>query len=378
MSTGDIGVLGGYGAVGQVAARMLARTAPGRTLRIGGRRRDRAEQFVASDLGVAGVAVAVDVDDEAALAGFCAGCRVVVNCAGPSYRVLDRVARAAFAAGSDYVDAGGDEPVRTALSDQDGTGRVAVLSSGMMPGLTGLLPRWLAGQAFDEVHALTAHVGTMDRLTPAGAGDYLLSLGGGHGESQAAWRNGARALRSLHPRNDVELPFFPGLVNAYPYLSFEAERTARALALSTMDWFNVFDGGAHMMRALSRLQGAMTGQSDLGPAADELTRAAALDLFGRDPYQLMVFELSGTRHGAPVTRTLVLGGRDTYALTGTVVAMAATAVLAGEVPTGTHYAAEVLAPEVVVKELGDLDAVTVFELYDQAASAAGVAEEGEL
>lgn len=377
MSSTEIAILGGYGTVGRVVARILAQTAPESVLRIGGRSRERAEAF-AEELGACGVAVPVDVDDEHDLARFCDHARVVVNCAGPSYRILDRVAWAAFAAGCDYVDAGGDEPVYKALSDRDTGARVAVLTAGMMPGLTGLLPRWLARQRLDEVSRLTAYVGTMDRLTPAGAADYLLSLGGAYGESQAAWRGGTRVLRTLNPMTEAALPFFPGRVDAYPYLSFETERTARALGLSDVDWFNVFDGGTHMMKALSRLQGAMTGQTDVGPAAAELTRAAALDLFGREPYQLMVFELTGLHEGEPATRTLVLRGNDTYELTGLVVALATTAVLGGEVPPGAHFAAEVLPPEAVVEELRGLKAVTMLEQFDRPAAASSTAEEGEL
>ena len=379
MNDARIAILGGYGAVGSVATRLLAQTVPGAALRIGGRDPSRARALVARELGDSiGQATMVDVWDDAGLARFCAGANVVVNCAGPSYRVLERVALAALDAGAHYVDAGGDEPVFGALSGRDVGDRVAVLSAGMMPGLTGLLPRWLARQGFGTCARLTAHVGTMDRMTPAGAAEYLLSLGGVYGEAQAAWRNGARALRALNPVTDTELPFFPGRVDAYPYLSFESERTVRALGVADADWFTVYDGGSHVMNSLSRLQGAISGQSDPATAAAELTRAAALDLFGRDPYQLMVFELAGTIGGQPLTRTLVLRGSDTYELTGLMTAMSATAILAGRIPRGTHFAAEALAADEVVDELRRLKAVTMLELFDAPAAALAAAEEGEL
>ncbi|WP_449065129.1 saccharopine dehydrogenase NADP-binding domain-containing protein, partial [Planomonospora algeriensis] len=96
-----IGIVGGYGAVGGAAARLLA----DRGVRVGGRDLEAARRFVDEELGGRGEARRVDAYDEAALAAFCRGCRVVVNCAGPSYLLLDRVARAAFRAGADYVDA---------------------------------------------------------------------------------------------------------------------------------------------------------------------------------------------------------------------------------------------------------------------------------
>lgn len=362
--TGRIGLLGGYGGVGTAAARVLFRWGLG-PIRVGGRREERARALVATELDATAEAVPVNVTDAASLARFCDGCDIIVNCAGPSYRVLDTVAVAAFSAGAHYVDPGGDEPVYRRLASRDlaKEGFAAVLDAGLMPGLTGLLPVWLARE-FDKVSGLVAHVGLVDRLTPAGAGDYLLSLGGGHGEARAAWRHGRRVARVLEVMADVELPFFPGRVAAYPYLSVEAERTATGLALSDLTWFNIFDGGGHMSAALGRLQGAMAGFGELEAASAELCCAADLDLFGRYPYQRLVFRLDGHRDGEPRSRTLVLRGTDTYGLTGGMAAMVTKAVLEETIPAGLTYAADVLDPDVVVAGLPGLPGFAGIEVVD--------------
>ncbi len=105
-----VAVLGGYGAVGRATVTGLRRA--GHPIRIGGRDR-AATARVADELGVE--PQPVDLWDDASLAAFCADAAVVVNAAGPSYRVLDRVARAALAADADYVDPGGDQPLVDAL-----------------------------------------------------------------------------------------------------------------------------------------------------------------------------------------------------------------------------------------------------------------------
>ena len=164
----------------------------------------------------------------------------------------------------------------------------------MMPGLTGLLPRHLAGDGFDRVDDLTAYVGGLGTFTMTAAVDYLAALGGGYGKPFASWRSGARALRSLVTMRRVALPFFPGVVTAHPYLSLEAERLPAALGLREIRWYSVFDGeGVPFVLARHRAS-----------AADEVTaasllRAAALDSFGRTPYQLMVFRLDGEAGGTP-------------------------------------------------------------------------------
>jgi hypothetical protein len=349
-----VGIVGGYGAVGAATAGLLSDMGVA-ALRVGGRRLDPAERLLAG-LAAAGAAQAVDAFDAGSLARFCAGCQVVVNCAGPSYQIGDRVARAAQSAGAHYVDPGGDDPVAAALEAGGPHGAwTAILSAGMMPGLSSMLARWLARE-LDSVERLTAYIGTMDHLTPAGAGDYLLSLGGGFGTAQAAWRAGAFAHDALSPAADIRLAFFPGPVTAYPFFSTEAERLVRDLGIRDADWYNVFDGGAHMLGALGRLQGAMAGESALVPAATELIRAAELDMFGRAPYQVIHIQLQGTRAGQPAAPGVVLRGTDTYQLTGAVAAVAARSLMAGRVPPGVHYAAEVIDPDDMLAVLGQLSA----------------------
>ncbi len=378
-----VGVVGGYGAVGSAVVRQLHRSpgVAGMNLRVGGRRLPDAERLVRQELGGRGEAMAVDVYDDEALRRFCAGCRLVVNASAASYLVVDRVARAALAAGADYVDAGGDLPLYERITPLRlaESGRRALVTAGMMPGLTGLLPRWLAGSDFSRPHRLVAYVGVMDRLTPAGAVDYLLSLRSRDEESQAVWLDGRRVARAATAMTDVELPFFPGRVTAYPYLGYEAQRLATDLGLTEVRWHAVFDGGAAMMATLSRLQGAMSGESDLEGAARELAAAADLDMFGKRPYQLMVFELSGAGpDGGDRTRTLLVRSDSTSELTGTVCALAATQVLDGRVPPGAYLAAEGLDGPALVEALRGSGAVRAFELFDGAAAAVSTVEEGAL
>ncbi|MGV9380272.1 saccharopine dehydrogenase NADP-binding domain-containing protein [Nonomuraea sp. NPDC003707] len=354
-----IGVLGGYGAVGGAAARLLAGH-PG--LRVGGRDGAAARRFVDADLGGHGEAWQVDALDAAELARFCAGCQVVVNCAGPSYLLRDRVARAAFAAGADYVDAAGDAAA-FAQADAGAQGRTAVLSAGMLPGLTGLVPRHLAALASPNAGLrLDVYTGGLDRLTPAAAGDFLLAGQEERGAALAAWRDGARVSRALTPVHDVQLPYFPGPVTAYPYLSAEAERVAGELGLVEARWYNVITG-----------DGVLAAASTAGQAAD-LTRAAELELAGRTPYYVLLFQLSSP-HG---TRTLALRTHDSYALTAAVAAHAAMAVLRGEVAAGLHQADAVLDP---ARVLADLEPVAKIEITEAVAPidlVAPVFEEGAL
>ncbi|WP_246236398.1 saccharopine dehydrogenase NADP-binding domain-containing protein [Actinomadura chibensis] len=332
-----VGVTGCYGAVGRALVRRLR----GRP-RLGGR--DLAKVRSLAPPGAE--AVEVDVDDAAALAEFCDGCAVVVNCAGPSASVGDTVALAALRAGAHYVDVAGEQLDRSRLTAL-ARGRAAVLAAGMMPGLSALLPRALA-ERVGRPFRLVARVGGLDRFTKAAALDYVAALHGEDAAPLAAWQ-GHRPLRgALRPAENVVLPHFPGRVSAYPYLSGETQRLARTLDLAEVEWWGVFDGE----RTLRALSGAR--DKEIGQAAEDLELAARLDALGRRPYFQLVFDLDG--------RVLVVRAADSYELTAALAATATRAVAAGRVPPGAHDASAVLDPAAVLKELRDDPAVEVTEL----------------
>ncbi len=366
-----IGLLGATGAVGQAAGEELRALGVGE-LRLGTR-------CPITTLDPAATVVPVDIDDDTALARFCADCRVVVNCAGPSHRILDRVAVAALNAGADYVDAAGDDPVHDLVAGWAPRAgeRTVIVSAGMMPGLSGLLPRWVAGHGFERLDRLTAYVGGLDRFTTAAAGDYLASLRNGYGEPLAAWRHGQRAPGTLEPLRDVHLPFFAGTVTAYPFLGTETERLAHALSIDEVSWYNVFADG-HALAAINRLQASIQVGGDLASAARELVAAAELDVAGRTPYQLLLFQVDGHARGAARTRSVMLRATDSYRLTGCVTALATAALLAGQVSTGVHYAANVLDSQSVLERLQRSPSVAVLEEIDGPLDASDTVERGAL
>ncbi|MGW9350731.1 saccharopine dehydrogenase NADP-binding domain-containing protein [Nocardiopsis flavescens] len=378
MTGGDplIGVVGASGAVGAPAARFLRALGHAR-LRLGGRRPGPLDAL-ARELGPGAEAVPADVHDPASLARFCAGCAVVLNCAGPSYALVDRVALAALAAGADYVDVTGDEPVVAALTGSPLLeGRTAVVSAGLLPGLSALLPRRAAAR-----HGLTrlrAHAGGLERCTEAAAGDLLLSLPGAadasavFGTPLAAWRDGAVEPRALRAADGVRAPHFPLPGFVQPFLTEEVRRLARDLGLREAEWSNVHLG-ARTRTLLSSLAGRPV--ADLPGAAADLRGAADLDLAGREPFYLLVLEL---RDGRGRDTTLVLRTADGYRTTGRVGAWTALEVLRGRVPRGVAHAADVLDPAAAVAALFADPLTGSLKEYEGAFGPAGAAvEEGAL
>lgn len=367
-----IGILGGYGDVGAHAARRLLSLGR-RPLRIGGRNVEAARRFARELSAEAVEHQAVDFREDASLRRFVGGCRIVLNCAGPSYALADRAARAAMEAGADYVDAAGDDALYALLDDEEHRGRrrVAVLSAGLQPGLTALLPRWAAHRAFSQVKGLRSYFGVLDHFTEVAADDYLQAATDGVSEPLAAWRDGRRSGVLTRVRN-AEVPFFPGPAALLPYLNTEGERLAASLRLARGDWYTVLTG-QHILTAFDRARSLERRE-----AVAALRRASLLDLAGREPHVILLAQLDGLRDGAPVTRTLIMRGRRNAELTGTMAALTTLAVDLGQVPAGRHFAADVLDPVTAVGRLRESGAVSALDLLDASIDALGATEEGSL
>lgn len=362
-----VAILGATGVVGRAVVRMLTGLGIGR-LRVGAR--DTSGTAFAG-LPAAAERCRVDASDPDSLAEFCAGTRLVLNCAGPSYLLADRVARAALAAGSDYVDVSGDGPAYRLLTGSPLlTGeRTAVLSAGMLPGLANIVPKVLAEDLTGA--RLVVYAGGIEPFAPASAGDLALSLdssdgaaGDGHwyGETLAAWTDGRRARNALPVREGIEVAGFPGRVTTMPFLTADAERLARSTGLADLHWYNVFVGNA-LRLTLTRLRGRVRSDpATLAAVADEIGAAAELDLAGLDPFYLMAFTLQRPDR----TDTAVLRTPSSFELTAATAVYAAGAVLAGQVPAGLHYADEILDPRGLLDAVAGLGVLPVFQTHRHA------------
>ena len=342
--TGPVGVLGGAGAVGRTAVERLRGF--GLPVLVGGRDLARARE-VARAAGA--TAVAVDLFDDASLAAFCDGCSVVLNCAGPSYRVLDRVARAALHAGAGYVDAAGDLVAVEALGQDPPSGlahHAAVFSAGLMPGLSGLLPRLLLDGT--PVARLDVYVGGSVEISEVSAVDALLTRGPKFGHALAMWRAGQVAAHSLAPLHSITLPGFHGRVHAVPFLSAEMIALASAAGLAELRNYTVYATG-NLPEAFARAWADDDQPPEAHAAA--ITRAARRDVEAHGRHYAVLAHARPPAGSGLVARRVLLRTPDSYPLSGVVAAITARQVAAGAVAPGVHYASEALDPEAVAEEL---------------------------
>lgn len=345
-----IGVIGGYGAVGRHVVGLLGRWDLG-PLRVGGRDADRTARL-AAELGTATghpvQATAVDATDRASLAAFVDGCGVVV-CAAPSVAASAPVAAAVAAAGAALVDAG--DPALALVDAGDpalappSRAQPVVLAAGGLPGMSGLLPRYVAARSGGRVQTLTAYYAVLDEFTEAAAVDYLDGVLDAGTSGASGWVDGHPQRGTAVRRMGVRMPVLDRALTLLPYLDAEGESVARAVRAHRATFF-----AALPQRLAAVLDGART--QDRATAVARLRRAAALETAGRAA-DAAFFVVADDGSG-PVTTVLRAPGISV--LTGATAAAAVRAVVGGRVAAGTHRAAEVLDP------VDTLDALTAADV----------------
>lgn len=303
----------------------------------------------------------VNVYDESSLARFCSGGTVVLNTAGPSSLIGDRVARAADKAGADYVDAYGGRLLSDLFQESRlSMKRRVIHSAGIYPGLSELLPRWLAKTHFDNVHTLRGWSGGRELCSPAAAVDVLASTHQGFGHAGAIWENGNRITNAIAAEADAALPSFAGRVYVQPFLSQELELLVRDLDLRDVRWGNVMASTRALdviarwgsrLGVHARAMNTKAYRQLLQQAVDELVDTARMDLLGQTPYYRLLIEMEGVRAGTSKRIRAVLKAKDSYRVSGAVAANAASMLVTDPPAPGIHRADSILNWEEVLRTL---------------------------
>lgn len=354
--TVTIGLLGATGKVGQGALEVLL-AASGCRIVLGGRDADRRFGRY-KEQGKSIQCMEVDVFDEEALLAFCAECDVVVNCAGPAKRIMDRVALAALRQSAHYVDAAGDERLYRLLMKHQpeltAKGLTFIVSAGIYPGLSELLPAYAAQACFDEVERLELFFAGSGEFSLSAAYDIVCSIEEDSGYGMACCFHGQAQKISGPYRQTYTFPFPAGKRDAYPVLNFEFLEMARRNRLGIACFYNTYPDLSVLGKfmTIKALQQYKTEEQKIASARLLAEQYAAGAVQGGDYAQ---FELlaEGTREGRrhALTGQLLYRG-DWNKLSGIVAGSAALLMQKdGEAVPGCYLASEGVSPAKMIEAL---------------------------
>src|SRR5207253_3234428 len=147
--TTKIFAIGGTGRIGRASSKILAENEIVSQVAIAARD-VRLAKKAAADIGAKGIAIEVDATNEARLASLARDYDLIVNTAGPDFRVALPVTRAAISAGVHVCDIAADGPSLEKVLALDGQAKEAgvtvVTGIGHVPGMSNLIMQHAANQ----------------------------------------------------------------------------------------------------------------------------------------------------------------------------------------------------------------------------------------
>lgn len=355
-----VGIIGCGGAVGSVACNILHRSF---NIRGGQRRHPTGPSIADIDEWMR-----VDVYNPESIANFCSGCNVILNCAGPSYRIGDRIALAAIRAGASYVDVfGADYLEKSLLKKKKITKGMIVLSAGVFPGLSGVLPLWLFGRGFESVETISSFGGGREYSSLGAAADLLLSSIAGFGIPDAYWLNGDIFRKTKNFSEAVSLPGFKGDVYAQDFLTSEFIKLSKRLGLREAHWHVVY-ADKHILDTVSTCCYELLSDSSdasLDRTVNELVSVVSMAMNGRIPWYTMMTELQGIKQGKVKRERAILKSSNSYKLSGVVAAATVESVLRKNTSEGIYWAFEIIDNDELIskiKEDNETDYLEVVEI----------------
>jgi lysine 6-dehydrogenase len=317
-------VLGGAGAMGRIAVRDLAETAPGSIDIVIADRDLRAARGVAATLSRPVRIVATDARNPAAVARALADTSVIINACHHDFNL--RVMDAALAIGCHYLDLGGLFHVTRRQLRRHGefkrAGLLALCGMGSAPGIVNVLAR--AGAArlerVDEIHvAVGTSSGAACNGTPLLETSYSIQTVLDEASRRAAIFSGG-ALRFVPPLSGAQAVDFPRPVGRqYPACTLHSElatlpRSFRPQGLREASFRIAFpDGLAERLRFVHALGLTSTDPVVVGNAPI-VPRDVLLELLSRqtrqpkqgarDAYEVLRVTLRGSRGGRRVEDVL--------------------------------------------------------------------------
>lgn len=282
-----------------------------------------------------------DIYDDKSLAAFCDANDIILNCAGPSYRIKGRVAEAAAASGDIYVDLADlvmtDPDIRGSLPE-DGT---YVIGTGYVPGASGIFLNTAAAD-FDHIDKVQGFQAGRQRYSATAFEDILMSSLSDAGFPDSYYENG-KIVRDVNEYGEKKLlPAMPEAVYIKPYLTRELRDCAEKANIKELHWYNALpDKKMKDMIFDAYRQAAI---SDAGHAVEKI-RERSDSFFEKispeDNWSMLLFEIIGSSNGSPLRHRYVFSISDSNTLCGYIAAETVIRLVADPPALGSYWAKDI-------------------------------------
>lgn len=345
MAGKTIGMLGATGAVGREAIQTILTSTDHRVV-LGGRDPAKLRELF-KEMAARVECLEVDVHNRTKLDSLCRRCDIIINCAGPSKQIGDTIAAACLEHGVHYVDVSGDEHLyRQLLMRQQeivDKGLLFVISAGVYPGLSELLPAYVAKTEFDEIDSLELFFAGQGDFSLNAAYDIVCSIEEDTGLGMTYCRQGEPQKINGHFHRQFVLPYPAGKRDTYPVLNHEFARMAKSSGIKSAYFYNSYHNNSVLNQfvMIKALQQYKTEEQKIA-SAKQLVEQFNAKKSGTDDFTLFHLIATGTKHGQNLKlESTLMYPSDWNRLSGIVAATAARLVIEEESgKAGCFFAAE--------------------------------------
>lgn len=290
----------------------------------------------------------LDVNNALELDGFCEGCDLIINCSGPAYILLEKVALAAAKAGALYVDVSDalafDGEV---LSRLDGKGTF-YLASGFYPGVTGVMLKKVIN-SFEIINSICGYSGGAELYSLIGCLDIIMSGTSPNCLNGYYLKNG-EPVKFRTSMEYAENKLFKGKVFLKPFLSNELYSLVKRNSLKNIGefrWYDISSDNVIGLMAMKYYQ--LHKKLDLNDLYREMD--AYLGKIEKkteeDEWAVLYITAEGISGGESRTVNIRIDLNSTSDITAYSVASSAAVILERNDPKGIYWANDILPENIM-------------------------------
>ncbi|WP_294350085.1 saccharopine dehydrogenase NADP-binding domain-containing protein [uncultured Clostridium sp.] len=346
-----IGVLGATGLVGIGAVENLLLQSNIDIL-IGCRNIEKAKKIYGDEIKEK--IIEVDIFNLKALKEFCNKCDIVINCAGPSAKVLNIVADTCIDLGKDYIDVSGDKDIYNSLvnkaKDIEDKNILCLIGAGAYPGLTEIFPPFVANKYFDNVEKLEEFFAGCGQFSENAAYDIVSSIEKDQGYGMCYCRDGKLEKIKDNLHSSYELPTPAGKLDVYPVISDEFIRGISRSNIENAYFYNTYPNKDILMQFITiKMMEQYKTEEEKRESAKALSQKYSE---GNLEYTMYIIEASGIKDNEKLRIKASLYYEDNWnKLTGVIAACTAILICNDNTKRGYFYASDIIKEDLLIEKL---------------------------
>lgn len=247
-----IGILGGSGLVGKEAVKTILSFTNYHIL-LGGRDLDKMKRlFFNKDNKVKFFAMDLFNDNELNL--FCSKCDIVINCAGPAKKILDKIAIAAINHNIHYIDVSADAHLYKLIKKNENQIKekklLFIIGAGLYPGLSEVFPSYIAGKYFETTRKMEVFFASKGALSLNAAYDFVCSIEDNYSEGMAYIKNGNVEKVKNGFNKKIKIPCLENKLNVYPALTDDFKSVVVKNKIQEAYFYNTYENKSSLSKLI--------------------------------------------------------------------------------------------------------------------------------